>query len=154
LRICRSSHGVVGGRLDNVGVVKWVNDAKKAVRLVKNAARSRAIHQTTMKVLRAHGPHENNRFRIAVYFADDDVNMYQLRQWYGPLAELSKIHPVVVLSRKITGAGAIVKDGVLPVAFVRKVTQLEKYLDSQDIRIVLYVNQNTRNFQMFRYDEQ
>jgi hypothetical protein len=136
-----------------VGVVKLVNDAKKAVRLVKKAARARAIHQTTLKTLRAQGPHEKNRFRIAVYFADDDVNMYQIRQWYGPLAELSKTHPVVVLSRKVTGAGAIMKDGVLPVAYVRKVAQLEKYLDDQDIRIVLYVNQNTRNFQMFRYGE-
>ena len=35
---------------------------------------------------------------VAVYFADGAVNMYQMRQWYKPLAELSKIAPVAKLT--------------------------------------------------------
>ncbi len=38
-----------------------------------------------------------------------------------------------------------------PVAFVPTVRDLERFIATQDIRVVLYVNQNTRNFQMFRY---
>jgi len=86
-----------------------------------------------------------------VYFADGAVNMYQMRQWYRPLQELSKLWPVVVLSRSATGAEKLLEEGGPPVAFVPKVRDLERFIAKQDIRIVLYVNQNTRNFQMFRY---
>nr|WP_208382688.1 CDP-glycerol glycerophosphotransferase family protein [Microbacterium ulmi] len=77
--------------------------------------------------------------------------MYQMRQWYRPLAELAKRWPVVVLSRAATGAQALVREDALPVAFVPTVRDLERFIAKQDIRVVLYVNQNTRNFQMFRY---
>lgn len=86
-----------------------------------------------------------------MYFADGAVNMYQMRQWYRPLQELSKLWPVVVLSRSATGAEKLLEEGGPPVAFVPKVRDLERFIAKQDIRIVLYVNQNTRNFQMFRY---
>ncbi len=39
----------------------------------------------------------------------------------------------------------------VPVAYLRKVTDLEEFVNEQDVRIVFYVNQNTKNFQMFRY---
>ncbi|QMU98722.1 hypothetical protein FVO59_11180 [Microbacterium esteraromaticum] len=86
-----------------------------------------------------------------MYFADTDVNMYQIRQWYRPLRRLADRYPVVVLSRSPLGAEALLRDGALPVAFVPEISELEAFLAEQDIRIVLYVNQNTRNFQMFRY---
>jgi hypothetical protein len=57
----------------------------------------------------------------------------------------------VVLSRAATGARALVEESDLPVAFVPTIRDLERYVAEQDIRVVLYVNQNTRNFQMFRY---
>jgi len=79
------------------------------------------------------------------------VNMYQMRQWYKPLADLAKIWPVVVLSRVATGARALLSEDAPPVAFVPTVRDLERFIAEQDIRVVLYVNQNTRNFQMFRY---
>lgn len=125
-----------------------VSDARKAYRLLNRAVASRSA---TQRVRRRNVRHEHGRFKIAVYFADTAVNMYQLRQWYRPLAKLQESWPVVVLSRSSVGAEAILDDGVLPVAFVPKIRDLERYIAKQDIRIVLYVNQNTRNFQMFRY---
>ncbi|GAB3600985.1 CDP-glycerol glycerophosphotransferase family protein [Microbacterium tumbae] len=95
--------------------------------------------------------HPEHHYRVAVYFADGAVNMYQMRQWYRPLAELAKLWPVVVLSRNATGTEKLLGEDAPPVAFVPKVRDLERFLAKQDIRIVLYVNQNTRNFQMFRY---
>src|SRR5690606_2395449 len=50
-----------------------------------------------------------------------------------------------------TGARALLAEDAPPVAFVPTVRDLERYIAKQDIRLVLYVNQNTRNFQMFRY---
>ena len=102
-------------------------------------------------MLAARPPLPAHRFRIAVYFADTDVNMYQIRQWYRPLRRLTERHPVVVISRSPLGAEALLGDDALPVAFLPEISELEAFLAEQDIRVVLYVNQNTRNFQMFRY---
>src|SRR5690606_5481872 len=37
------------------------------------------------------------------------------------------------------------------VAFAKKVTDLEQLIEEQPLDVILYVNQNTRNFQMMRY---
>ncbi|HEX5859193.1 MAG TPA: CDP-glycerol glycerophosphotransferase family protein [Microbacterium sp.] len=128
-----------------------VSDAKKALALVRRAVISRSAGRSVRHTLEALPPHPPQRYRIAVYFADGAVNMYQMRQWYKPLAELAETWPVVVLSRVATGAQALLAEDAPPVAFVPTVRDLEAFIADQDIRVVLYVNQNTRNFQMFRY---
>ncbi|MBP2437796.1 CDP-glycerol glycerophosphotransferase family protein [Microbacterium amylolyticum] len=128
-----------------------LNDAKKALALVKKAAHARNSFRAVRAAISERGPLERNSFQIAVYFADGDVNMYQMRQWYQPLRKLAETWPVVVMARNATGARALLDDGALPVAFVPDIKRVEKFIRRQDIRIVLYVNQNTRNFQMFRY---
>jgi hypothetical protein len=131
--------------------VGLVSDAKKAVSLVRKAVRSRSAVVDVRRTLAAGPQHPRFHYRVAVYFADGAVNMYQMRQWYRPLAELARRWPVVVLSRAATGAQALLRDDALPVAFVPTVRDVERFIARQDIRVVLYVNQNTRNFQMFRY---
>jgi hypothetical protein len=128
----------------------WASDIRAASGLLRKAVDNRRAVQQVRRRL-AETPHPAGRFQVAVYFADGAVNMYQMRQWYRPLAELAETWPVVVLSRNATGARALVDESGLPVAFVPTVRDLERYVASQDIRVVLYVNQNTRNFQMFRY---
>lgn len=128
-----------------------LRDAKKAYRLLRRAIRIRAARESVRHMLAERPPLPAHRFRIAVYFADTDVNMYQIRQWYRPLRRLTERYPVVVISRSPLGAEALLRDDALPVAFVPEIAELEAFLAEQDIRIVLYVNQNTRNFQMFRY---
>jgi len=128
-----------------------VSDGKKAYRLLRKALTSRSAVQRVRRTLQAQDPHPQDHFRIAVYFADGAVNMYQMRQWYAPLAQLAQRWPVVVLARSATGAEKLIEESGLPVAFTPTVRNLEKFLARQDIRVVLYVNQNTRNFQMFRY---
>ncbi|MGO2745825.1 CDP-glycerol glycerophosphotransferase family protein [Microbacterium sp.] len=128
-----------------------VRDVKKAYRLLRRALRSRSAVQRVRRELAKQPPLPEHRFRIAVYFADGAVNMYQMRQWYRPLAELEKLWPVVVLARNAGGAEKLMEEAALPVAFVPTVRDVEAFISTQDIRIVLYVNQNTRNFQMFRY---
>ncbi|WP_341934972.1 CDP-glycerol glycerophosphotransferase family protein [Microbacterium sp. LWO14-1.2] len=128
-----------------------LSDAKKAYRLLKRALASRKAVQRVRRRLAERDPHPAGHYQVAVYFADGDVNMYQMRQWYRPLLELSKRWPVVVLSRAATGADRLLDEDGPPVAFVPTVRDLERFVSTQDIRVVLYVNQNTRNFQMFRY---
>jgi len=131
--------------------VGLVSDAKKAAALLRKAVVSRSAVREVRHTIEALPPHPPHHYRVAVYFADGAVNMYQIRQWYKPLAGLAEIWPVVVLSRASTGARALLAEDAPPVAFVPTVRDLEAFITEQDIRVVLYVNQNTRNFQMFRY---
>jgi hypothetical protein len=89
--------------------------------------------------------------RIAVYFPDANVNLYQLRQWYAPLAELAKTWPVAVICRSPGAMLRLLDECPLPVVYLRKIVDLEAFVLEQNLAMVLYVNQNTRNFQMFRY---
>lgn len=89
--------------------------------------------------------------QIVVYFADTRVNLYQIRQWYGPLAELSKTWPVAIISRSPGAMLQLMDESPVPVLYLRKVIDLESFVENQDLKIVFYVNQNAKNFQMFRY---
>jgi hypothetical protein len=128
-----------------------LKDARSAVRLVRKALARRRARAWYLARLREAPPLPPHGFKVAVYFADGDVNLYQVRQWYKPLAELAASWPVVILSRTITGAEPLMRESPVPVAYLKTVVDLERFLAEQDIRIVLYVNQNMRNFQMMRY---
>ncbi|MBA8817351.1 hypothetical protein FHX48_002450 [Microbacterium halimionae] len=131
--------------------MQLASDIRKTVALVGRALENRSAAREVRRSDNARGPHPAGQFEVAVYFADGVVNMYQMRQWYRPLQELAKTRPVVILSRVASGARALVRESGLPVAFVPSVRSLESAIARQNIRVVLYVNQNTRNFQMFRY---
>ncbi|GGE85483.1 CDP-glycerol glycerophosphotransferase family protein [Mycetocola zhadangensis] len=130
-----------------------LRDARKAVKIGRDLLANRRARGELSQRLSKLPPLEPGKYKIAVYFADGQVNMYQIRQWYKPLAELAKTWPVVVLSRGATAATKLFEESPLPVAYVRTVVALEQTLAEQDIRIVFYVNQNTKNFQMFRYGQ-
>jgi hypothetical protein len=131
--------------------VGLLNDAKLGLGAVADLIRARRVRSRLAGQLAERGPLPERRYEIAVYFADPAVNLYQLRQWYAPLAELDAAHPVVILSRNPSGSSALLEESPVPVAHVRSVLQLEDFLEEHELKIVLYVNQNTRNFQMMRY---
>ena len=112
---------------------------------------SRRAQRRLLARLAAQPPLEPHRYRIGVYFADGRVNLYQLRQWYKPLAELARTHPVLILTRASGSALELLDESPLPVAYVRRVVDLEQVIHEQDLQIVFYVNQNAKNFQMMRY---
>ncbi|WP_104084401.1 CDP-glycerol glycerophosphotransferase family protein [Cryobacterium sp. Y11] len=126
-------------------------DVRRALKLVKDVIASRKAQRALRGPLKSRELREDNHFKIAVYFADGPVNMYQMRQWFQPLATLAKTWPVLVLSRTGGGTLKLMKESPVPVAYARTVPQLEQIVAEQDIRIVFYVNQNPRNFQMMRY---
>lgn len=126
-------------------------DIRLAVKLVKDVLGSRKAQRLLTERLAVRGPLPAHTFKVAVYFADGPVNLYQMRQWYKPLATLAETWPVVILSRTAGGTRKLLDESPVPVAYVRKVVDLERTIAEQDIRVVLYVNQNSRNFQMMRY---
>ena len=128
-----------------------MSDLRSARRVIGNAMRSRTTRRRLAVELRESTAPAAGSIRIALYFADAPVNLYQIRQWYAPLAELAQTHPVAIITRSPGASLQLLAESPVPVVYCRSVTDIEEFVDSQDIRIVLYVNQNTKNFQMFRY---
>ena len=127
------------------------SDVKRAKKLAQKVLKGRRALFGVRELIAQRGPLPSNHFRIGVYFADSDVNIYQMRQWYAPLQELSKTHPVLVIARNPAGAKLLMEESGLEVAFTQKVTEIEDLIEEQPLEVILYVNQNTRNFQMMRY---
>lgn len=127
------------------------SDVKRAKKLAQKVLKGRKALFGVRELVNARGPLPRHRYRIGVYFADSDVNIYQMRQWYAPLQQLSKTHPVLLIARNPAGAKLLMEESGLDVAFTQKVTEIEELLAEQPLEVVLYVNQNTRNFQMMRY---
>jgi len=131
--------------------VKVVGQYRTALRIVGNLMRSRRNRNALVQRLERETTPAPGSIEIVVYFADTRVNLYQIRQWYAPLAELAREHPVAIISRSPGTMMTLLDEAPVPVVYLRKVTDLERFVAEQPLRIVLYVNQNTKNFQMFRY---
>jgi hypothetical protein len=128
-----------------------IRDVRTAVRLAERLLKSRRSRRALARRLPSAPTPAPGTIEIAVYFADGPVNMYQVRQWYAPLAELAATHPVAIVSRSPGTMLTLLDESPVPVVYARQVVDLERFVDEQAPKIVLYVNQNARNFQMMRY---
>ncbi len=128
-----------------------LRDAGLAWGVANRLVKGRLQQQRLNRRLAASAPLPTRHYEIAVYFADGPVNLYQIRQWYKPLLELSAEWPVLILTRSAASTLTMLDEAPLPVAYVRRVTDLERVITEQPLKLVLYVNQNARNFQMMRY---
>ncbi|WP_420370144.1 CDP-glycerol glycerophosphotransferase family protein [Curtobacterium sp. L1-20] len=128
-----------------------ISDARSAVRLAERLIRSRRSRRDLARRLPSAPVPAPGTIEIAVYFADGPVNMYQVRQWYAPLAELAAMHPVAIVSRSPGTMLTLLEESPVPAVYARQVVDLERFVDEQAPKVVLYVNQNARNFQMMRY---
>lgn len=128
-----------------------LKDLSIARSVLRNLWRSRMSRRRIAQVMTETPNLATGRVQIAVYFADGEVNLYQIRQWYAPLAELAAHWDVAIISRSPGAALGLMAESPVPVVYLRQVVDLEQFLADQPIKIVLYVNQNARNFQMMRY---
>ncbi|WP_349898617.1 CDP-glycerol glycerophosphotransferase family protein [Parafrigoribacterium soli] len=126
-------------------------DIRTARRVLRKLMRSRSARSELARRAPELPRPARGSIQIAVYFADSTVNMYQIRQWYAPLAELAREHPVAIISRSPTAALTLLEESPVPVVYRRSIADLEGFIAEQDLKIVFYVNQNTKNFQMMRY---
>lgn len=130
-----------------------IKDSRSAKKLITKALRARRARTEVEKLVAQRPSRATDTFRVGVYFADSSVNIYQMRQWYAPLAELNKSVPVLLIARSAGGALALMQETELEVAYVPKIGDIEVLVDEQPLEVMLYVNQNTRNFQMMRYGD-
>jgi hypothetical protein len=131
--------------------VNIFKDFAKVRRVLRGMVDTRTSRRAVAQRLRGTERPAPGSIKIAVYFADDAVNLYQMRQWYAPLAELSKRWPVAIIARSPTSTLKLWDEAPVPTLYLRSVASLEEFVAQQDLHIVFYVNQNSRNFQMFRY---
>jgi hypothetical protein len=131
--------------------IPLLKDVATARRLVRNLFLSRRNRHLVARRAPEHPQPAAGTIKIAVYFADTKVNLYQIRQWFAPLAELNPTWPVAIIARSPSSVLALWDEAPVPVVYARAIADLERFVHSQDIRIVFYVNQNAKNFQMFRY---
>lgn len=94
----------------------------------------------------------DDHFQTIVYYADGPVNLYQLRQWYEPLKALDAEAPALLVCRSVTAAVELLHESPVPVVYAARVEDLENLVDRQRFSAAFYVNQNTRNFQMMRFN--
>ncbi|MGP9607440.1 CDP-glycerol--glycerophosphate glycerophosphotransferase [Arthrobacter sp. MYb229] len=126
--------------------------AAKFAKMRLDARQQRAYVQRHARHL-FHQPTGEQRYRVALYFADAMVNAYQIRQWYEPLKHLAESAPVVVITRNAGTALALSEECPLPVYLAPTIGDIEELVDSQNLNVVFYINQNIRNFQMLRFNE-
>jgi hypothetical protein len=122
-----------------------------ARRLLRNIVRTRRNRRRVVEASTEHRAPAPGTVQIAVYFADTKVNLYQLRQWYAPLAELAETYPLAIITRSPSATLPLWEEAPVPAVYLRTIAELERFVSEQPLRIVFYVNQNTKNFQMFRY---
>jgi hypothetical protein len=88
---------------------------------------------------------------VLVFFADTEDGLYQLRQWYAPLAALDARHRIAVVTADSRTAALIRTETGFEVVTVARYATLDGLLARSDVRLVLYVNHNPENFSMLRF---
>ena len=95
----------------------------------------------------------SNRLDVVFVFLDNgDKNLYQVRQWIQPLQRLAAHRDVTVLyvSDDVT---PLLADSGLGAAQVQLPEGLVEFLNARKPKLLLYPNQNVRNFYALRYGE-
>jgi hypothetical protein len=131
-------------------ITRLVDDARTAVRIVLNGFRVRRARHRAERLAATIPPPRPGSIRIGLYFSDTPVNLYQIRQWYAPLGALAQRHGVAVITRSPAAYLKVAGESPVPVVYLRTIAEIEDFLTEQDVAVMLYVNQNVKNFQMLR----
>ncbi|MCW2747527.1 MAG: hypothetical protein JWP10_669 [Nocardioidaceae bacterium] len=83
------------------------------------------------------------KFDVVLHFADPEINLYQVRQWYGPLEHLALTHSVALVCYDPVCAEIVAGETSLPVVLIGHPRQM---FARQQPKVILYPNQNYANF--------
>src|SRR5690625_1479140 len=128
-------------------------DFRALARQVRRTLRRRKNRKIVAHLLARQGPLPEAHFEAAIYYPDSRANLYQVRQWFEPMKQLSTTHPVVIITRTLVATKLLLEETDLPVHYARTVADVEAFVSSQRLGAIFYVNHAMRNFQMLRYGE-
>ncbi len=117
---------------------------RRALARVRGRRRARAL-------LAERGPVADGTVEVVLYFPDRLENLYQVDQWYEPLRRLAATHAVAVVTRQWESTARLLRECPVPVHHADRIEDVERFLDRQRVRAVLYVNQNQQNFPAMRW---
>jgi hypothetical protein len=86
------------------------------------------------------------QFDVLFHFPDMPVNLYQARQWYGPLEKLAEQRSVAILCYQPETAEIIRGETSVPVLLIRGLMHAEYVRQVHRPKVILYPNQNYTNF--------
>lgn len=107
---------------------------------VRDRARLRA--QTQFR------PDPGKEVDVLLNFPGEPVNMYQVRQWYGPLEHLARTHKVAVLCYQPSTAELVSQETDLKVVLTPSYTDLREVENELRPKVILYPNQNYANYRI------
>lgn len=93
-------------------------------------------------------PPESGRIDILLNFPDGPINLYQVRQWYGPLEHLAKKYSVGILCFQPESARLITQETSLKVVLANGSTDYREVEHILRPKIILYPNQNYSNYRI------
>jgi choline kinase len=84
---------------------------------------------------------------VAVYFGDDPLRAYQLKQWLPVFEQLNRRHPVQIVLRERSTYDIVCGITHLPVILLPTFGELTEAYRTSPHKVVVYVNNSARNFQ-------
>jgi hypothetical protein len=88
---------------------------------------------------------------VMVFFPDTRESLYQLRQWYQPIAKLHEQHPVVMVFQDSRTARIAAAESGLRCITLAKYATVDDLLSRSEVKLALYVNHNPQNFANLRF---
>lgn len=91
---------------------------------------------------------ESGHVDVLLNFADDPVNLYQVRQWYGPLEQLDSDYSVAILCHRPETAKIVAGETTLKIILAQGFGNLKELQERIAPKVILYPNQNYNNYAM------
>ena len=88
---------------------------------------------------------------VMVYFPGTMEDVYQLRQWYGPLRALHERHPLIFVLQDSRTARVVRAESGLEAITIARYGRLDDLLARSEVKLALYVNHNPQNFAALRF---
>ncbi|SDS78362.1 CDP-Glycerol:Poly(glycerophosphate) glycerophosphotransferase [Brevibacterium sandarakinum] len=130
-----------------VSVADTLELSSKIVRKL-NTSVSTVRRRSQLRALARFRPVPDHQVDVLLNFPGEPVNLYQVRQWYGPLEHLAKTHSVAILCYQPATAEIISQETDLKVILTPSYTDLREVENDVRPKVILYPNQNYANYRI------
>ena len=110
-------------------------------------------HRSKLRALPDFRPSPGRNIDVLLNFPGEVVNMYQVRQWYGPLEHLATMHSVAILCYQPSTAELVSQETDLKVVLTPSYTDLREVQNDLKPKVILYPNQNYANYKILGLTE-
>lgn len=117
-------------------------------RKLYSSAHTVRLRNTLRRIDRFRPPADHGDFDVVLNFPDGIINLYQVRQWYGPLEHLSKTRRVAILCYRPEAAQQIAEETDLKVVLTPSFSDLTEVKHELRPKVILYPNQNYANYRI------